>query len=109
VEPFYREFGDRLRLARQAKGLSQAEVAPGVGLSRTSIANIERGRQRLSLHLLMEFARVLEVEPADLLPPIEPEPEVKRSRRLLALPPEDQEAFIQIARRARKEKVDAET
>lgn len=108
MEPFYREFGERLRLARQAKGMSQAEVAPGVSLSRTSVANIERGRQRLSLHLLMEFARVLEVEPAQLLPPLQPEPEIKRSRRLLALPPEDQEPFLRIARRARREKADAE-
>jgi len=109
VEPFYREFGELLRLARKAKRLSQADVALGVGLSRTSVANIERGRQRMSIHLLMDFARELDVEPCALLPPLHPEPEVKRSRRLLELSPEDQEPFMQIARRARKERVDAET
>lgn len=109
VEPFYREFGDLLRRARKAKGLSQADIAPGVGLSRTSVANIERGRQRMSIHLLMDFARALDVEPCTLLPPLQPELEVKRSRRLLEFSPEDQEPFVQIARRARKEKVDAET
>ncbi len=109
VEPFYREFGDLLRHARKDKGLSQADIAPGVGLSRTSVANIERGRQRMSIHLLMEFARELGVEPCTLLPPLRPEPEVKRSRRLLELSAEDQEPFMRIARRARKERVDAET
>jgi transcriptional regulator with XRE-family HTH domain len=108
VEPFYREFGDRLRLSRQAKGMSQAEVAPGVGLSRTSVANIERGRQRMSLHLLMEFARILDVEPADLLPPVHPEPEVKPDRRLRGLSATDQEPFLRIMRRARKEQSDGD-
>ena len=109
MEPFYREFGDLLRRARKVRGLSQADIAPGVGLSRTSVANIERGRQRMSIHLLMDFARVLNVEPCALLPTLQPEPDMKRSRRLLAFSPEDQEPFVQIARRARKEKVDAET
>jgi transcriptional regulator with XRE-family HTH domain len=108
MEAFYREFGDRLRSARSANGASQIEVAKGVGLSRTSVANIERGRQRITLHLLMEFARVLEVEPCDLLPPAQSEPDVKPDRRLRELSPEDQEPFLQIMRRARKEKVDAE-
>jgi transcriptional regulator with XRE-family HTH domain len=109
VEPFYREFGDRLRHARQAKRMSQAAVASEVGLSRTSVANIERGRQRMSLHLLMDFVRVLDVEPWDLLPPVHPEPEVKPDRRLLEFSPEDQEPFLRIMRRARKEKVDADS
>jgi transcriptional regulator with XRE-family HTH domain len=108
MEPFYREFGDRLRRARMAKGVSQAAVAPGVGLSRTSVANIERGRQRLSLHLLMEFARVLEVEPCDLLPPVHPEPDVKPDRRLREFSPADQEPFLQIMRRVRKEQADGD-
>ena len=108
MEPFYREFGDRLRLARQAKGMSQAEVAPGVGLSRTSVANIERGRQRMSIHLLMEFARILDVEPAGLLPPVHPEPEVKPDRRLRGLSATDQEPFLRIMRRARREQSDGD-
>ena len=108
MEPFYRDFGDRLRAARDAKGASQAAIAAGVGLSRTSVANIERGRQRMSLHLLMEFARALEVEPCDLLPPVPPEPDLKPDRRLRAFSPASQEAFLRVMRRARKEKGDAD-
>ncbi|MDQ6794932.1 MAG: helix-turn-helix domain-containing protein [Chloroflexota bacterium] len=108
MEPFYPEFGDMLRAARKAKGVSQDEVSKGVGLSRTSVANIERGRQRLSLHLLMDFARVLDVEPCDLLPPLHPEPDIKPDRRLRDLSPEDREPFLRIMRRARKEQADGD-
>ena len=88
--------------------MSQADIAPGVGLSRTSVANIERGRQRMSLHLLMEFARALEVEPCDLLPTVHPEPDVKPDRRLREFSPAGQEAFRLVMRRARRETVDAD-
>lgn len=89
--------------------MSQAAIAPSVGLSRTSVANIERGRQRMSIHLLMDFARALDVKPCTLLPPMHPDPDIKRSPHLLEFSLADQEPFMQIARRARKETVDGET
>jgi transcriptional regulator with XRE-family HTH domain len=49
--------------------MSQEAFAKAVGLSRTSITNIERGRQPISLHTLYFMADILGVEPADLLPP----------------------------------------
>jgi transcriptional regulator with XRE-family HTH domain len=39
-----------------------------LGLSRTSITNIERGRQPIQLHTLYKIAEVLGVEPTALLP-----------------------------------------
>ena len=45
VERLYKEFGQRLRKAREDAQLTQKEVADRVGLKRTSITNIERGRQ----------------------------------------------------------------
>jgi len=39
-----------------------------LGLSRTSITNIERGRQPIQLHTLYKIADVLGVEPTALLP-----------------------------------------
>ena len=108
MEPFYREFGDLLRRARQAKGVSQAAIAPSVGLSRTSVANIERGRQRMSIHLLMDFARALDVEPCTLLPAVQIEPDPTRTPGLLEFSPGEQEQFLTIQRRARKEMVDGE-
>ncbi len=49
--------------------LTQAELGGAVGLTRTSITNIERGRQRILVHTLFEIAAELGIEPRDLLPP----------------------------------------
>jgi len=60
--------GKSIRQAREAKGLSQAQLAAFVGLSRTSITNIEKGRQKFLLHTLAEIAATLGVEPHTLFP-----------------------------------------
>lgn len=62
------EFGRRLRRARVAVDLSQDDVARAVGLSRTSITNIEAGRQRVGLSQLYALATAVHCQPADLLP-----------------------------------------
>jgi transcriptional regulator with XRE-family HTH domain len=64
----YRLLGDRICRARQALKLSQAKLARAVGLNRVSIVNIEKGRQRPSLHVLWEIGRALGVEPSSLIP-----------------------------------------
>jgi transcriptional regulator with XRE-family HTH domain len=48
--------------------LTQEALASQVALTRTSITNIERGRQKLLLHTLVDIAHALSVEPAELLP-----------------------------------------
>ncbi|MCC3654025.1 helix-turn-helix domain-containing protein [Streptomyces sp. S07_1.15] len=68
MDEFYEAFGERLRRARTAQGLNQQELGSAVGLNRTSISNIEKGRQRIALHMLFEFAAALRVEPEALLP-----------------------------------------
>ena len=106
VEPFYREFGDGLRRAREARGMSQTTVATGVGLSRTSVANIERGRQRIALHLLLDFARVLEVEPASLIPQSTDQGVGEVEHQLRELPADYQVSFRRVLRRAQQERGD---
>lgn len=64
----YKPFGRRLREARESAGLTQGQLAQAVGLSRTSITNIEYGRQGFPLHALYAFAESLSVEPSELLP-----------------------------------------
>lgn len=61
-----------LRLARQgANGaLTQAELAKSVGLERTSITNLEKGSQKVPLHVLYAVCRALNVDVADVLPPL---------------------------------------
>lgn len=68
VSYFYAEFGAKLRLARENAGLTQKELAERVELPRTSVTNIEHGRQRIALHQLVQLASALGTEPLDLLP-----------------------------------------
>ena len=72
MEDFYRVFGRQLAQVRRTAGLSQQALGDRVGLSRTSIVNVEKGRQRVPLHMLIEFAAALGAEPATLLPPAAP-------------------------------------
>jgi len=65
---FYRQFGQLLTEARRKKGISQEMLADQLGLSRTSITNIEKGRQPVQLHNLYLIARLLAVELKELLP-----------------------------------------
>ena len=45
-DEFYAEVGRRVRMAREAAGLTQDALADQVELSRTSVTNIEKGRQK---------------------------------------------------------------
>jgi transcriptional regulator with XRE-family HTH domain len=69
VEPIYRDFGHLLRTARRQAKLTQEALGKRVGLSRTSITNIEQGNQHVGLHLLYGLANAVGVRPIDLLPP----------------------------------------
>lgn len=56
-DEFYRAVGAKLAEARMMRGMSQADLAEAVGLSRPpSVANIEAGRQRMYAHTLVELA-----------------------------------------------------
>lgn len=65
---FYLTFGAMLAEARRKGGISQEALAEDLSLSRTSITNIEKGRQPLQLHSLYLIAESLNVGVKDLLP-----------------------------------------
>jgi transcriptional regulator with XRE-family HTH domain len=67
-DAFYAEVGRRVRLARERVGLTQDALAMCVTLSRTSVTNIEKGRQKVLLHTFFSLAEALSIEPAALLP-----------------------------------------
>lgn len=67
-ELIYEALGERIRRARAVLDMRQTELARRVGLSRTSVTNVELGRQGLAIHQLFEFANALGVEPCELLP-----------------------------------------
>jgi len=55
--------------------MKQDQLAQAVGLSRTSITNIERGRQGVQAFILARIADVLGAPPGELLPRLTQEPE----------------------------------
>ena len=70
VDTLYRDVGRAIGLLRNRRKpkMSQKELAEAIGISRASVANIERGHHRIQLHILYDIATALEVEPHDLLP-----------------------------------------
>jgi transcriptional regulator with XRE-family HTH domain len=58
--------GDRLRQLRQARNLTQAQLAEQCGLHRTFIGSVERGERNVSILNLRLIAGVLRVKLADL-------------------------------------------
>lgn len=67
IEGCYRLFGAKVEQIRTTLGWTQAELAEKVGLTRTSITNIEAGRQRVLLHEIETFSRVFNTTPKNLL------------------------------------------
>ena len=64
----YQLLGEKLRRARERVGMSQSKLSAKVGLSRTSLVNIESGRQHAPLHVLGSLAQELNIELASLIP-----------------------------------------
>ena len=93
MREFYAELGRRLRESRRAANLSQAELAQRVGLARTSITNIEKGRQQVPLHLFLSLAGAVDVDPSVLTPSmLDSGPRASLPANLLkGLAPADQE------------------
>ena len=67
-DELYEVIGERIADARRALGMSQAKLAVAVGLTRASVVNIERGRQRPPVHLIWQVAATLNVEATRLIP-----------------------------------------
>lgn len=70
-EPLLQErldrFGDTVRAARLAAGLSQEELAHRAGLHRTYIGSVERGERNVSLASAWTLADALDVTLAELV------------------------------------------
>jgi transcriptional regulator with XRE-family HTH domain len=65
---FSMKFGKLLVQRRMEAKMSQRDLADALEISRSSIANIERGRQSVSLHMVYRIADVLGRDLAELLP-----------------------------------------
>lgn len=63
-----REFGERIRRAREGRGWTQEDLAAEAGLDRTYIGGVERGERNLALLNLNKLATALDDGFAGFLP-----------------------------------------
>lgn len=64
---FYAAVGRQIAKIRAGR-LTQEALATKASLTRTSIINIEKGRQQILLHTLVDISRALQVSVSDLIP-----------------------------------------
>ena len=64
----YKMIGDRIRQERERQNVRQTALAAKLKLSRVSIVNIEKGRQRPPVHVIWQIAEELGIEPSNLIP-----------------------------------------
>ena len=68
--------GPRLRMARQARGFSQQQLAGMAGVSRQAVSAVESGLSDPSLRVALALSRALDITVEDLFGPAIPEPVV---------------------------------
>lgn len=69
---FNRDLGSNIRAKRIDRGLTQDQLAAFAGMTRASIANIERGEQTPGLYRLLLICTGLDSELAEVLPQTTP-------------------------------------
>lgn len=62
-----KELGSRIKQLRKVNNLNQFDLAKRIGISRTSIVNIEQGRHSITVWRLCQIAFVLKVTPDILI------------------------------------------
>ena len=61
------KIGSRIRMFREAKKISQKEIAERIGISAARFSNWEQGLNRPDVDLLAKICDVLNVSPSELL------------------------------------------
>lgn len=64
THPVDTHVGHRLRALRTLRGLTQQDVAQGLGISFQQVQKYELGRNRISASKLFDIAKILNVPPA---------------------------------------------
>lgn len=67
-DALYKIIGNKSRVARIALQMTQSDLAQALGLTRTSVTNLESGAQQMTLPMLYAMCEVLRVDIHDLLP-----------------------------------------
>lgn len=64
----YTSIGSAIAERRSRQRLTQEELANCIQMSRTSVTNLEKGRQRIPVHTLVAIAQALGTPLSELLP-----------------------------------------
>lgn len=99
VDDFYLAVGKRIRDRRKAKKMTQEDLGKSVNLTRTSIINIEKGRQKLLLHTFVGISETLKIDVQSLCPSDGLSPAGKLDQ-ILDQRPETEQAFVRDAVRS---------
>ena len=67
------DLGRRIKATRSRRGLNPRQLGELVGLSRSSIVNLEAGRQRVPVHTIWRLSSALGVPVARLVPELDAE------------------------------------
>lgn len=59
--PSNKRMGDRLRITRISRGISEMELSERLGIDRNDLGRYKSGERRLSANLLLRFAKLLQV------------------------------------------------
>lgn len=104
----YKFIGKKIQAFRKKAGFTQSKLADVVSLDRSSITNIEKGRQKMLIHTAYDLAAALGIAPADLFPTskdltklIKPE-----KSELNKLKNKDEEMWFKTIKLKRQEKTD---
>lgn len=68
LDDFYSALGSQIRRKRVDAELTQEQLADALALNRTSVTNIEKGKQRILLHTFVQIAEILKMDLTDLMP-----------------------------------------
>ncbi len=64
----YERIGSGIRTRRLGLGLTQGQLAEAAGVLRSSVANVETGKQRSPLHLVYRLCVALDLDVRQILP-----------------------------------------
>ena len=67
LEQYLKDIGQRIRELRVKRGQTQAQLAGSAGLNRAYIVSVERGKQNISMAVVIKIANALAVPTEQLL------------------------------------------
>ena len=88
------DIGRVLQKARTSRGFTQADIAPQLGVSRATVAQIERGRRSLKAEDLRRLAAFYCCSPSELLPGATDHEEADGVTELFRSHPEDRKSVV---------------